>query len=278
VKILVQSRRTIAEGSKYMRTIRSQHRGIALIYTVVAFTALLGICSLAVDYGRVQLVKSELQRAADAAARAGASNLGGGITATQDAAVAAAGENTADGSAITITASDVEFLTWNSPTDYTVLSGTARSAANAVRVTLGRTKSRGNAISLSLASVVGQSTCDVSASSVALVPPISFGIVGLNYIKMGGNSADSYWSPNGYIAGRHGSIASNGNITLSGSSYINGDARPVSARPSRAPRVASRASPRRWTPCSVIPTAMREPMRPSMTTPKPVAGSTATAI
>lgn len=52
-------------------------------------------------------------------------------------------------------------------------------------------------------------------------------IIGLNYVKMSGSATDSYWSPSGYSnPGKQGSVASNGNITLSGSSYMDGEARP----------------------------------------------------
>ena len=44
--------------------------GVTVVYTIILLTALIGLASLAVDYARVQLAKTELQRAADAAARA----------------------------------------------------------------------------------------------------------------------------------------------------------------------------------------------------------------
>jgi uncharacterized membrane protein len=48
-------------------------RGMSLMWAIGCMTGLCAIASLAVDYGRVQVVKSELRRAADAAARAGSS-------------------------------------------------------------------------------------------------------------------------------------------------------------------------------------------------------------
>ncbi|HEX4125911.1 MAG TPA: Tad domain-containing protein [Tepidisphaeraceae bacterium] len=48
---------------------RRPRRGAVLIYAALMMTAFCGICSLAVDYGRVQMVKTELQRMADATAR-----------------------------------------------------------------------------------------------------------------------------------------------------------------------------------------------------------------
>src|SRR4051812_30221373 len=57
---------------------RRARRGAVLVYTMVAMVAFVGLCSLAVDYGRAQMVKTELQSAADAAARAGAGKLSAG--------------------------------------------------------------------------------------------------------------------------------------------------------------------------------------------------------
>ena len=60
---------------------RSRYKALTLIYGIVAMTALMMIVSLGVDLGHVHLVKSELQSAADAAARAAASQLPAGTTA-----------------------------------------------------------------------------------------------------------------------------------------------------------------------------------------------------
>src|SRR5262249_50667305 len=49
-----------------------------------------------------------------------------------------------------------------------------------------------------------------------------YGLVGLNFIRLSGNSSASYWSDNGNVSGNAGNIASNGDITSSGTSTING--------------------------------------------------------
>src|SRR5579863_1632100 len=57
---------------KYMRkqsiALRRNH-GMSIIYVIVSMSVLMGFCSLAVDLGRVVTTKTELHRAADAAAR-----------------------------------------------------------------------------------------------------------------------------------------------------------------------------------------------------------------
>src|SRR5258705_13678730 len=64
-------------------------RGIAAIYSILMLVVLCGMVSMGVDLGRVQLAKTELRGAADAAARAAAA--GGGENGTQGKTGGAAG-------------------------------------------------------------------------------------------------------------------------------------------------------------------------------------------
>jgi hypothetical protein len=108
----------------------------------------------------VQVAKTELQRAADAGARYAALGINDGTAITRG--IAAAGDNTADGSVVTLQSSDVTVGTW--------ANGTFTSGGftpNAVRVTARRSTSRGNAIPLMFATIVGCNTCDVTARSYA---------------------------------------------------------------------------------------------------------------
>ena len=137
-----------------------RRNGLVLIYAIVIMVAMFALISLAVDMGRVQVAKTELQRAADAGARYAALGINDGTAITKG--IAAAGDNTADGSAVTLQSSDVVVGTW--------ASGTFTSGGfspNAVRVTARRTTSRGNAIPLMFAAVLGRTTCDVTARSYA---------------------------------------------------------------------------------------------------------------
>lgn len=77
-------------------------RGSVLIYSMLAMVGLLAAGMLAVDLGRVQLVKSELRAAADAAAWAGAANIYEPQGTAAAKAVAVAGMNTADGRAVAL--------------------------------------------------------------------------------------------------------------------------------------------------------------------------------
>src|SRR6266568_1403959 len=88
-------------------------RGIAAVYSILMLVALCGLVSMGVDLGRVQLAKTELRTAADAAARAGAAGLTNGVTQAQSDAAATAAANTCDGSAVVIDqALDIDFGTW----------------------------------------------------------------------------------------------------------------------------------------------------------------------
>jgi uncharacterized membrane protein len=125
------NRRTLRPGSR-------APRGVASYYLVICMVALCGICSLGVDLGRVQLVKTELRRAADAASRAGASGLPD-VAQAISLASQYAQLNNADASPVALDATDIELGTWNKTNKtFTVLTGAARSGANAVRVTARR--------------------------------------------------------------------------------------------------------------------------------------------
>jgi len=142
---------------------------MGLIYMVLILVALMGIASLAVDIGRVQVAKTQLRSAADAAARYGAAELPNGVSAVQTAAKDAANDNTADGTTVTILNSDVEFGTWSTTArTFTVLTGAARSNANAIRVTTRRTAATGTAIPLTFAKVIGKTTQDITAQSIVM--------------------------------------------------------------------------------------------------------------
>jgi len=200
---------------------------MAMLYTVATLSLMLAFASLGVDLARVQLAKTELRTVADACARAAMGGLATGTDRAQSNAVSLAASNTVDGVPVSLDPNDVEFGAWNSLTHtFTVLSGTARSGANAIRVSVSRTSAKGNPIPLSFASVIGFKSFDLSASAIAGNKPTGYGVIGLDYINMGGNATDSYWSANGYTVGNYGAIGSNGDITLTGSSAVHGDANP----------------------------------------------------
>jgi Putative Flp pilus-assembly TadE/G-like len=202
---------------------RDRH-GIAIIWAVIALTAITAIVSLAVDLGRVQLVKTQLQRVADAAARYGAQGLesGNGIT----WATASATEQTVNGSPYTVVNGDIVTGNW---------SGSAFTAGgspmNAIKVTAACTAARGNAVSLFFGRVIGETSCDVHAKSVAMyVDNPTGGFIGLNKFTVKNNTfVASYNSSNTTLpthagAGNKGLVGSNGSIVSGNNDLLQGDA------------------------------------------------------
>jgi hypothetical protein len=146
---------------------------MTLVWGVVIFAALMAFVSLAVDLGRVQLVRTELQHAADAAARYAAIGFAQGVEAAQDYALAVARENRAGEWTVALDrAQDVEFGSWDAATKtFTPLSGSARPAAGAIRITARRVARRGTAVPLLFTRWVGVPSCDVTASAIVTRTP-----------------------------------------------------------------------------------------------------------
>lgn len=140
---------------------------MASLLTLCAF------CSLAVDLGRMQLAKTELSRAADAAARAGAAGLVTSKTEATKLATQYAALNKIDGQALSLDSStDIKFV-YVDPATYKVVPGSSKPA-NAVQVIAVRSAKRGNGIPMMFASMIGFKSGAVSAECIAmLVPPVS---------------------------------------------------------------------------------------------------------
>jgi Flp pilus assembly protein TadG len=151
---------------------RRQRHGVVLYYMTGLMVVMSAFCSFGVDYGRVQLVKAELRRAADSAARAAAAELP-----DVNSAIAFAkqyGEaNLSDGRTATFSPSeDIEFGNWDSKTrTFTRLSGFQMANANCVHITLRRAARRGNAVPLLFARLIGQGSCDTKADAYAMLIP-----------------------------------------------------------------------------------------------------------
>src|SRR3954470_4746178 len=166
------------------RTARRRPRAISLVWAIICMVALMGFVSLAVDVGRVQTAKTELRRAADAAARYAAT--GARDNTARAKAIAAAAETNGDGTPLALTNGDVQTGTWASGT-----FNNGGSTPNAVRVRARRTAERGNPLLMTFGRVLGMTGCDIEATAIACIPDVYYGVVGLNSISMGGNSSTS---------------------------------------------------------------------------------------
>ena len=201
------------------------------MYLTATLMAMLAISSLAVDLGRVYVVRSELQLAADAAARYAAAGFKDGITVSQDYAIDAADDNTADGVPVVLDRNqDIEFGTWDATAKtFTPLAGVARANANAIRVTACRTSARGNPVQLMLAGAVGRSTCNARAVSVVrIATPIVSGFVGTGSVQAGNNTLIASYNPalgapGGGNVESDAVIGSNGDVQVGNNSMVRGD-------------------------------------------------------
>ncbi len=198
-----------------MRSIR--RKGFVVVYASFIMIALTGLVSLAVDLGRVQLAKSQLRDATEAAARYAATGISDSTYVSKAQSVASA--NYVDGTTLTLLSSDVVVGTWSTSTKTFTAGG---SSPNAVRINSERSAARSNGISLFFARLVGASSCDIHASSIALSTSTAvadYDIVGLNAVTVsGGAKIQRLASESGSV-----DVASNGTFTLSWGQYIYGN-------------------------------------------------------
>lgn len=146
-------------------------RGVTLIYCLIIFVVVIGFVSLGADWGHVQLAKSEMETATVAAARYGAVGLQSGSDAAIANALAAAASNTVDGTSVELdTTTDIQFGSWSSSQKkFTQVFGAAQDTATAIKISSARSLARGNAVGLTFARILGQDTCDVNATAIAVV-------------------------------------------------------------------------------------------------------------
>jgi hypothetical protein len=133
-----------------------RERGMTLVLVAMCILVFLGIAALAVDVGVLYTARTSAQHAADAGALAGAFTFVDNPLAPQpatavDAAVRIANQNNVLGTPAGVTAADV----------------TVDLPNRRVTVVASRNASRGNAITLYFARVLGLTTSDIGASATA---------------------------------------------------------------------------------------------------------------
>lgn len=140
-----------------------------LPYTVFAFVALLGFCSLALDWGYVQITKTELQRCADATAHGYMAyyQLNGQAYADANGpSLYGSGYNpVASGSGFTPTVT-VQWGQWVAASN-TFNPGGGGGSTTAIKVTASRSTANGNPIRLFWASILGQNSTSMTATAIA---------------------------------------------------------------------------------------------------------------
>lgn len=212
-------------------------RGATIVLVALMLAALLGIAALAIDVGMLYNARAEAQRAADAAALAGAGSLVAGPDEERARAIAIefGGQNRVQGDLVEVLDEDVEV-------DLDSMS---------VRVTVRRTASRGSALATWFARAFGVEAVDVSALATAAVGdtdtatclkpwivPDAWDDVDLDGVFDG---AVDYYEPGVTSYGsdyRNGVPADNG-IDPPGTTYVADFGRPIvlkSGDPNKAPQ------------------------------------------
>ncbi len=169
----VRKRRRVEAGAR-----RARRRGAVVVQVAIAMTALMGFSALAIDVSMMYNARTELQRAADAAALAAASALGdysqGNPLATaRELAAEFAGSNTVLTAGVQLDTSDVVFgrATINAATGKYEFTET-ETFPNAVRVRARRTEgSPSGAVPLFFANIFGISSTDIAAQATAVLVP-----------------------------------------------------------------------------------------------------------
>jgi Flp pilus assembly protein TadG len=197
-----------------------------LIYAVFAMVVLLLISSLAVDLGRVQLAKTEMQCAVDAAARAAVAYLPDDQAGARAAAISMAAAHTVDGRPLVLQSGDVVFGKWNATTK---VLDTTSWAPDAAQVTGYRTTARGTSIPMTLAKASGFTDFDLTFTETAFGNPGSsaYGILGLSSLTLSTAAFTGTYDSTTAVfttgASSHdGSVSSNGTMTLAADASVGG--------------------------------------------------------
>ena len=212
-------------GPTHRAGARRTHRGNLLVITPALVLMLMSMAVLAVDWGRMQVVRGELQAAADAAALFAAA---GPVDASAlDRATLSLAENNANGSPANLANTSVELGIWNlKSATFTA----AANSANAVRVSVRAT------VPLFFGGLAGRPEANVVASAVALCGlGEGYGVVGIDRVRLNSfGMVDAYDSSAGSYAatrGHGGDIASNGLIELTSNARLYGDAWHLESNP-----------------------------------------------
>ena len=165
--------------NRRIRSCRAQRRsGAMLILVAIMLTLLLAFAAFAVDVAYMQLVRTQLRTATDAAAKAAAGTLARtqSIGDAEQAAINVAAQNSVAGSPLVLTAADIEFgrAEPNQHGSFTFISGS--QGRNAARVTGRRTAgSPGGSVPLFLGGLLGKDSFEpvFTSSATGLVRDIA---------------------------------------------------------------------------------------------------------
>src|SRR4051812_12043265 len=158
-----------------------RRHGSAILWVGLASPLVMGFASLTIDWGRVQLVRCQLQQAAEAAARHATNSLCGDPAVARTAAIDLAKLNKADGQPVVLRDTDVELGTWDSNAGtFRAYTGAQEQMADAVRVTARRADARGTGVPMIFGAITGRTSVDVQASATTTLELEGYGVIGLD--------------------------------------------------------------------------------------------------
>jgi hypothetical protein len=117
--------------------LRRCRHGTTVVWLIMCFMTLVAFISFGVDFGRMQVAKSEIQAATDAAVRAAGQKFieGGSMGQMLSAAVGAASDNTVDGVPVTVRMSNLKLGVYE-PSARRFTETSDMSVCNSVRIEL----------------------------------------------------------------------------------------------------------------------------------------------
>ncbi len=152
------------------RPSRSKRRGAMIIVVMLAMVVLLVMTVLAVDVAYMQLVRTELRTAADAASRAGTEALARtqSVKAATDAALDTASKNLVAGKPLKLSAGDIEFGSALAQGNGSFTFSPGIAPVNSVRVLGRRTAdSPSGSVDLFLGGIMNQPTFSPEAPAIS---------------------------------------------------------------------------------------------------------------
>jgi len=146
-----------------------RRRGVILLLSAFLMVFLLGVIAFAVDLGYIANVRTDMQRATDASAFAGAGALINGTSTAQSEAILYLGQNKVGQATLGASNATIEFGNWTSTTRTFTVSG---NQPNAIRVSATATQQP-----FFFGKVFGQSTFSMTGQSVATYQPRDISLV-----------------------------------------------------------------------------------------------------
>ena len=153
---------------------KGQRRGAIVVLTALMMTFLVGMVAFAVDYGYLVKVRTDMQRAADAAALAAVQELVPSTNGTQDlnrtrATVRAYAQRNLKNTSFQIVDADIEIGRFDPDTIYSHVTLLPSGTLDAVRVTLRRDGVSNPRVPLFFACVLGIRQAQLAASATAVL-------------------------------------------------------------------------------------------------------------